>query len=59
LKMSFIAGTVRNLVLKLPVFLSKFVEPVELDSAAFFSRWKAIGGEIRKALFTTSGTFLM
>lgn len=44
LKMSFIAGTVRNLVLKLPVFLSKFVEPVQLDSAAFFGRWKAIGG---------------
>ena len=51
LKMSFIAGTVRNLVLKLPVFLSKFVEPVELDSAAFFGRWKAIGGGSEERLF--------
>lgn len=46
LKISFIAGTVRNLNLKLPVFLSKFVEPVTLDSAAFFERWKVIGGEL-------------
>jgi AP-2 complex subunit alpha len=44
LRLSFIAGTVRHLVFKLPVFLSKFVEPVQLESAAFFERWKVIGG---------------
>ncbi len=53
-RISFIAGTVRNLVLRLPIFLTRFIEPVELDAAAFFGRWKVIGGEcgIRCPLFT-------
>jgi AP-2 complex subunit alpha len=44
LRISFIAGTVRNLVLRLPVYLTRFVEPVQLNAAAFFERWKVIGG---------------
>lgn len=44
IRISFIAGTVRNVVLRLPVFLTKFVEPVQLDAGAFFERWKVIGG---------------
>jgi AP-2 complex subunit alpha len=46
IKISFIAGTVRTLALRLPVFLSKFVEPIELTSVAFFERWKVIGGTL-------------
>ncbi|KAJ9127887.1 hypothetical protein QFC24_000172 [Naganishia onofrii] len=49
IKISFIAGTVRTLALRLPVFLSKFVEPIELTSVAFFERWKVIGGPPREA----------
>ena len=45
-RISFIAGTVRNLVLRLPVFLTRFVEPAHLDANAFFERWKVIGGEL-------------
>ncbi|KAI5454763.1 hypothetical protein NCC49_003647 [Naganishia albida] len=49
IKISFIAGTVRHLALRLPIFLSKFVEPIELESVAFFERWKVIGGPPREA----------
>jgi len=49
LRISFIAGTVRNLVLRLPVFLTRFVEPVQLNATAFFERWKVIGGPPREA----------
>ncbi|XP_061180876.1 AP-2 complex subunit alpha-2-like [Saccostrea echinata] len=35
-------GNSQKLKLKLPVMCSKFSEPVEMDSATFFSRWKAL-----------------
>lgn len=35
----------RTLVLRLPVFLTRFVEGVTLEQAPFFERWKIIGGE--------------
>ncbi|KAJ9101918.1 hypothetical protein QFC19_004999 [Naganishia cerealis] len=49
IKISFIAGTVRTLALRLPIFLSKFVEPIELTSVAFFERWKVIGDIARNS----------
>ena len=45
LRMSFMTGKQTNLVLRLPVVLSRFVEGVLLDQAAFFERWKIIGGK--------------
>lgn len=46
LRLSFLVGEERKiLVLKLPVFLSKFAEGVHLESGPFFERWKIIGGE--------------
>lgn len=45
LRMSFLAGKYTNLVLRLPVVLSRFVEGVTLEQAPFFERWKIIGGE--------------
>jgi len=49
LRMSFMTGKQTNLVLRLPVVLSRFVEGVLLDQAAFFERWKIIGGKSLKA----------
>lgn len=45
IRITYLAGTFTTLVLRLPVVLSKFVEGVLLDQAAFFERWKIIGGE--------------
>ena len=45
LRMSFLTGKYTNLVLRLPVVLSRFVEGVTLEQAPFFERWKIIGGE--------------
>ncbi|KAL1914805.1 uncharacterized protein VTP21DRAFT_7897 [Calcarisporiella thermophila] len=47
LKYTTING-VRTLQLKLPVLLTKFVEPIQLDATNFFSRWKQIGGAPRE-----------
>ena len=44
LRVSYLAGSHQTLTLRLPVFLSKFVEPVQLNAADFFERWKQIGG---------------
>ncbi|OXC83109.1 AP-2 complex subunit alpha [Cryptococcus neoformans] len=50
LRLSFLVGEERKiLVLKLPVFLSKFAEGVHLESGPFFERWKIIGGPPREA----------
>ncbi|WWD19238.1 hypothetical protein CI109_103696 [Kwoniella shandongensis] len=51
LRLSWLVGDEepKMLVLKLPVFLSKFVEGVELESGPFFERWKIIGGPPREA----------
>lgn len=49
LRFTYLAGGFTTLVLKLPVFLSKFIEGVQLDQAAFFERWKIIGGPPREA----------
>ncbi|GAA6042831.1 hypothetical protein JCM8097_004450 [Rhodosporidiobolus ruineniae] len=49
LHISYLAGSLQTITLRLPVWLSKFVEPVKLDAGAFFERWKQIGGPPREA----------
>lgn len=36
------SGAQQKINLKLPVMLNKFIESAEMDSATFFSRWKAL-----------------
>lgn len=48
LKISYLAGSLQTITLRLPIFLSKFVEPVQLGSNDFFERWKQIGGAPRE-----------
>ena len=45
LRMTYMANNPRTLVLRLPVFLTRFIEGVTLDAGAFFERWKIIGGD--------------
>lgn len=49
LRFTFLAGAFTTLVLRLPIFLNRFIEGVQLDQAAFFERWKIIGGAPREA----------
>ena len=49
LNVSYLAGSLQTLSLRLPVLVHKFVEPVQLGSADFFERWKQIGGAPREA----------
>ncbi|XP_071122476.1 AP-2 complex subunit alpha-2-like [Mytilus galloprovincialis] len=36
------SGSIQRINLKLPIMLNKFIEPAEMDSATFFTRWKAL-----------------
>lgn len=36
------SGSIQRINLKLPIILNKFIEPAEMDSATFFTRWKAL-----------------
>jgi len=49
LQVSYLAGSLQQVTLKLPVVISKFIEPVSLGPEAFFERWKQIGGPPREA----------
>lgn len=49
LNISYLAGSLQTLTLRLPVWISKFVEPVKLEAGPFFERWKQIGGPPREA----------
>lgn len=49
LKISYLAGSMQELHLRLPVVLTKFIEPVQLNAADFFERWRQIGGPPREA----------
>lgn len=45
IQVSFLVnGKSQNLSLRLPVVLTKFVEPATLDSTGFFSLWKKLAG---------------
>ncbi|CAI2175521.1 5498_t:CDS:10, partial [Funneliformis geosporum] len=47
-RISFISGTLHTIVLKLPIVLTKFMEPIGLNGQEFFTRWKQIGGGPRE-----------
>lgn len=49
LSVSYLAGSLQSVTLPLPVWLNKFVEPVSLNQAEFFERWKQMGGPPREA----------
>jgi hypothetical protein len=49
LRINYLAGSMQEISLRLPVILTKFVEPVQLAAADFFERWKQIGGPPREA----------
>lgn len=49
LQVSFMAGSLQTHRIRLPIVLSKFFEPVRLNSEDFFDRWKLIGGPPREA----------
>lgn len=48
-RISYLAGALQALTLKLPVTLHKFMDPAELTAEDFFKRWKQIGGAPREA----------
>ncbi|KAG0145450.1 hypothetical protein CROQUDRAFT_671748 [Cronartium quercuum f. sp. fusiforme G11] len=48
LKVSYLAGSLQTFMIRLPICLTKFMEPVELDSQVFFERWRLIGGPPRE-----------
>ncbi|VZH87039.1 unnamed protein product [Fusarium fujikuroi] len=56
-RISYLAGALQALTLKLPVSIHKFMDPAELTAEDFFKRWKQIGGAPREAqaIFGVSG----
>lgn len=56
-RISYLAGALQALTLKLPVTIHKFMDPAELSAEDFFRRWKQIGGAPREAqgVFGVSG----
>lgn len=49
IRISYLAGALQALTLKLPVLIHKFMDPTELSAEDFFKRWKQIGGAPREA----------
>ena len=49
MRISYLAGALQALTLKLPVTIHKFMDPAELSGDDFFKRWKQIGGAPREA----------
>ncbi|CAM1504175.1 Fc.00g017660.m01.CDS01 [Cosmosporella sp. VM-42] len=48
-RISYLAGALQALTLKLPVAAHKFMDPADLTAEDFFKRWKQIGGAPREA----------
>ncbi|KAF7559102.1 hypothetical protein G7046_g5039 [Stylonectria norvegica] len=48
-RISYLAGALQAITLKLPVSIHKFMDPAELTADDFFKRWKQIGGAPREA----------
>jgi AP-2 complex subunit alpha len=46
---SFLAGSLQTIALRLPVTITKFIEPVILTPSDYFERWRLIGGPPREA----------
>ncbi|KAK6585907.1 hypothetical protein PZA11_000964 [Diplocarpon coronariae] len=57
IRVSYLAGALQALTLKLPVTIHKFMDPAELSADDFFKRWKQIGGAPREAqrVFSVKG----
>lgn len=49
MRISYLAGALQALTIKLPVMAHKFMDPAELTGDDFFKRWKQIGGAPREA----------
>ncbi|PSR77764.1 adaptin N terminal region-domain-containing protein [Coniella lustricola] len=49
MRISYLAGALQAVTLKLPVTAHKFMDPAELTGEDFFRRWKQIGGAPREA----------
>ncbi|PMD26330.1 Adaptor protein-like protein complex AP-2 [Hyaloscypha hepaticicola] len=49
IRISYLAGALQALTLKIPVAIHKFMDPAELSAEDFFKRWKQIGGAPREA----------
>lgn len=49
IRVSYLAGALQALTLKLPLTAHKFMEGADLTSEDFFKRWKQIGGAPREA----------
>ncbi len=49
IRISYLAGALQALTLKLPLAIHKFMDPAELSAEDFFKRWKQIGGAPREA----------
>jgi AP-2 complex subunit alpha len=49
IRISYLAGALQAITLKLPLTIHKFMDPAELSAEDFFKRWKQIGGAPREA----------
>lgn len=49
LTITFLAGSLQTVTLRLPILMTKFIEGVKLGASDFFERWKVIGGPPREA----------
>lgn len=49
IRISYLAGALQALTLKLPITAHKFMDPTELSAEDFFKRWKQIGSAPREA----------
>lgn len=49
IRISYLAGALQAVTLKLPVTAHKFMDPADLTADDFFKRWKQIGGAPREA----------
>lgn len=49
IRISYLAGALQAITLKLPIAIHKFMDPADLTADDFFKRWKQIGGGPREA----------
>ena len=49
IRISYLAGSLQSVTLRLPVLIHKFMEPASLTGDDFFKRWKQVGGAPREA----------
>ncbi|KAM3461618.1 hypothetical protein BB8028_0007g02870 [Beauveria bassiana] len=49
IRISYLAGSLQAVTLKLPIALHKFMDPAELSAEDFFKRWKQISAGPREA----------